>query len=115
MNKVLRTILMILGILVLAAFLFGFGYQVYGIVSGAHWGGMYPIMMGGWGMHRGGLYGGFPFLGGILGLGVLALVVGGLVALLGRRTPNLPARVCAHCGQALEPGWIACPHCGEKV
>ena len=54
MDKVLRTTLMVLGILVLAALLFNFGIQLYWLLSGPAWGGYGPMigpMMGGRGMH----------------------------------------------------------------
>jgi hypothetical protein len=116
MNKVLRTILMVLGILLLAALLFGLGTQIYWAASGARWAGRVAVpMMGVWGMHRGVSMGWFPGFSGIVGLGILGLVVAGLVALFRGVGPRQPARVCAHCGKPLEAGWIACPHCGEKV
>ena len=87
MDKFLRTTLMVLGILVLAVLLFNFGVQVYFMLSGPAtagygYGGMMGSMMrGGWGgMHP---FGGFgiPFLGPILGLGLLVLLVAGIIAL----------------------------------
>ena len=87
MDKFLRTTLMVLGILVLAVLLFNFGAQLYFTLSGpaavgyGYGGMMGPMIRGGWGgMHP---YGGFgiPFLGPILGLGLLVLLVAGIVAL----------------------------------
>jgi len=89
MDKALRTTLMVLGILVLAVLLFNFGAQLYFMLSapaaagyGYGYGGMMgPMMRGGWGgMHP---FGGFgiPFLGPILGLGLLVLLVAGIIAL----------------------------------
>ena len=86
MDKFLRTTLMVLGILVLAVLLFNFGVQLYFSLSGpatagyGYGGMMGPMMRGGWGMHP---FGGFaiPFLGPILGLGLLALLVAGIIAL----------------------------------
>ena len=85
MDKFLRTTLMVLGILVLAVLLFNFGVQAYWMLSvpaGSGYGGMYgPMMGGGWGgMHPFGGYG-IPFLGPILGLGLLVLLVAGIIAL----------------------------------
>lgn len=115
MNKVLRTTLMVLGILVLAALLFGFGTQLYWMVSGARWVGFGPMMGGMWGMHRGAFLGWSPILGWLIGLVILALAVAGVVALVRGPVPSQPARTCAHCGKPLQEGWVACPHCGEKV
>jgi hypothetical protein len=85
MDKALRTTLMVLGILVLAVLLFNFGVQLYFMLSGpaaVGYGGMMgPMMRGGWGgMHS---FGGFgiPFLGPILGVGLLVLLVAGIIAL----------------------------------
>ena len=50
MDKALRTTLMVLGILVLAALLFNFGIQLYWLLAGPAWGGYGPMigpMMGG--------------------------------------------------------------------
>lgn len=84
MDRVLRTTLMVLGILVLAALLFFFGMQLYWMVSGSGWGAIGPMgghMMGGrWGMHPfGGM--GFGWIGPLLGIGLLVLLVLGIVAL----------------------------------
>jgi hypothetical protein len=67
------------------------------------------------GMHGGLIFGGFPFLGSLLGLGLLVLAIFGIVALVRGPRAAAPTRVCAHCGAPLEEGWIACPRCGEKV
>ena len=127
MNKTLRTILMVLGVLVLAALLFGFGYRLYWMAAGGATSGFGPMMggrwlgtgggmmSGRWLMHGGAWMGLFPIVGWILGLGILALAVFGLVSLVRRPASGQPARVCAHCGVPLEAGWIACPRCGEKV
>jgi hypothetical protein len=94
MDKFLRTTLMVLGILVLAALLFNFGVQLYWMLSGSAAGGygMIGPMMGGRGwMHPydgfGGMrsFGGFGFgfglLGPILGIGLVVLLVAGIIAL----------------------------------
>ncbi len=74
-------------------------------------------MMGGWGM---------PFFG--MGMMLWPLLIVGL-AVLGAvwlvqnlKSPVAPPApptgagpACAHCGKPLQPGWKACPACGEKV
>lgn len=115
MDKLLRTTLVVLGILVLVAVLFGLGMQLYWAVAGPSVAG-FPAMMGrAWGMHGGMVFGGFPFLGSLLGLGLLILVVVGIVSLVRGTGLGAPARPCAHCGAPLQPGWVACPRCGERV
>ncbi len=96
MDKFLRTTLMVLGILVLAALLFNFGVQLYWMLSGsagAAYGSMVGPMMGGrGGMHPFGGFGfGFGFLGPILGIGLVVLLVAGIVALArgGRSEPKV--------------------------
>ncbi len=87
----------------------------------------------GWGMHRyGGMHGyggmmrgsgGFGFmpfggmwLGGLLQLGLLALVVAGIVWVVKAiRTPRAAARSCTKCGRAVQDEWKVCPHCGNKL
>ncbi|HSB91341.1 MAG TPA: hypothetical protein VLD63_15100 [Anaerolineales bacterium] len=95
MDKFLRTTLMVLGILVLAALLFNFGVQLYWMLSGSAAGGygmMGPMMGGrGW-MHPYGGFGGmrsfggfgfgFGLLGPILGIGLVVLLVAGIFALV---------------------------------
>ncbi len=119
MDKFLRTTLLVVGILVLAAVLFGIGMQLYGTVAGARLMPMAPMMGRAWtfgsGMHGGLFFGGFPFLGSLLGIGLLVLVIFGIVSLVRGSGPKAPGRVCTHCGAPLEEGWIACPRCGEKV
>ena len=89
MDKVLRTTLMVLAILVLAALLFNLGIQLYWMSSGPAWGAYGPMvgpMMGGrGGMHPfGGFGAGFGFLGPILAIGLVVLIVAGSVALVSR-------------------------------
>lgn len=83
-------------------------------------GGYGPGMMGGYGM-------GMPFFGfGMIAMLLWPVLVIGLIVLgavwLVRNigTPAAPqppaaAMNCAHCGKPLQPGWKACPYCGEKV
>jgi len=119
MDKYLRTTLLVVGILVLAAVLFGIGMQLYGTVAGARLAPMAPMMGRAWalgrGMHGGLFFGGFPFLGSLLGLGLFVLAIFGIVGLVRGAGSKAAKRVCAHCGAPLEEGWIACPRCGEKV
>ena len=83
MDKFLRTALLVLGILVLAALLFNLGIQLYGMIAGPAFGAyraMAGPMMGGRGaMHT---IGGFGFLGPILGMALVGLIVAGIVALV---------------------------------
>jgi hypothetical protein len=101
MDKYLRTTLMVLAILVLAALLFNLGIQLYWMLSGAPWVGhgalLGPMMGGRVGIHHLAGFGfGFGFLGPILGIGLVVLLVVGIVALArgGRGQaagPNAPA------------------------
>jgi len=87
---------------------------------------VFPFHMGiGWlgmGFHF------LPWLLVLLGLAALAVVV--VVLLLRKKkaataavapaaippaAPSVDAVPCAHCGQPLQPGWVACPFCGAKV
>jgi hypothetical protein len=56
----------------------------------------------------------------------IAMAVFGIVPLAGgialcvfharkRRRAKLQQQKCGKCNSSLEPGWKACPHCGEKV
>ncbi|HET7009862.1 MAG TPA: zinc ribbon domain-containing protein [Anaerolineales bacterium] len=114
MSRTLRTTLWVLGGIVVAALLFGLGMQLYWMTAGSAAGGFRPMMDFGWGMHaaRGGFV--FPFLGPILGLGLLALAVVGIVSLF-NRPGDRPAANCTNCGSALTAGWAFCPRCGQKV
>lgn len=116
MERLLRTVLIVLGMVVLAVFLFGLGWQLYWSLAGPRLGafgvGPMPMMPGGWGMHPMGWMGWLPGFGWLLGLGLLVLVVAGVVGLVRGMAPS---RRCARCGSPLQEGWIACPRCGEKV
>jgi disulfide bond formation protein DsbB len=135
MNKTLKWILIVLGILLglalIAAVVFQalgmshLGYSLYGVDRYDRFGsfdryyermpmmGMFPMV-------------GFSLLRGGFGLGILALAVIGVVLLVRNghaakpaavptvEAPAAPARTCAKCGSTLEAGWVACPHCGKK-
>ena len=78
MDRTLRTTLMVLAIILLAALLFNLGIQLYWMFSGPAWGAYGPMMGGRGGMHT---FGGFDFLGPILSLGLGVLLVAGIAAL----------------------------------
>lgn len=113
MDRFLRTVLIVLGIVVLAVFLFGLGWQLYWALAGPRVAGFavgpMPMMRGAWGLHP---IGWLPGFGWLLGLGLLILVVAGIVSLVQGAAPS---RRCARCSSPLQEGWIACPRCGEKV
>ena len=115
MNRALRTTLLVLGGLVLAVLLFGIGTQLFWMFASPATAGFGSMMQGGWGMHPFGGMGGFSFLGPILGLGLVALVIAGFVALAGGKSPDRSTANCTNCGSALVAGWTFCPRCGQKV
>ncbi len=115
MDKFLRTTLAVIGILVVAALLFGLGMQLYWVVASPRTAAFFPMMGRVWGMHGGMMFGGFPFLGSLLGLGLLVLVVVGIAGLVRGFGQPAAERTCTHCGAPLQAGWIACPRCGQKV
>lgn len=130
MERWLRTTLLVLGVLVVAAMLFGLGFQLYWGLTGPSIAGAapMPMMRGTWGMHSGGLpfdrwgmhpagniLGGGMGLGWLFSLGVLALAGFGIYALVRGRPAETSAPRCAHCGYAMQAAWVACPKCGEKV
>ncbi len=88
----------------------GYGYGMMG--RGHMFGGGNMMGFGGFGI--GMLF--FPLL--LLGLTVLGIVwLVRAVSAPRSAAPLAPAATapCAHCGYALQPGWKACPNCGEKV
>jgi hypothetical protein len=113
------------------------------VLAGLGWGGcglagpsgFGPGMMGyggyGWNMMGGGVpMMGFGFLGMftmlLVPLAVVVLGVVGIAALVRSLRANLPAAApvaavapavlaCTNCGKSVESGWIACPHCGQKL
>jgi len=88
-----------------------------GLASGYGYG-----MMGPNHMLNGGMMGGFGFGLPFMGFGMIlwplltiGLVVLGIVWLVRAVSPSTPTTTCAHCGKPVQPGWKACPHCGEKL
>jgi uncharacterized membrane protein len=107
------------------------GLLVFGLVfvavtfllfPGLGWNGM----MGNWG-YSPMMYGGFGMMGGLMmllvflvPLGVIALIVVGVVALLRRPAqmtppPQNPAKTCPNCGRSVQTDWTACPYCGKTL
>ena len=145
MNKTLKWILISLGILVGLALIAMVVMHLIGF-GGLRGSMMYDIDRTPYGLDRDGNFGGYtrnfpginrmpmmgmmPLMGlgilrGVLGLGVLALAVIGVVLLVrnekARRTavvpvvpPQEPQRACKYCAKPLETEWVACPHCGKK-
>lgn len=120
MSKGLQWTIGISVVLIVLAFVFSTVYPLfapqtawngYGMMGPGH-------MFGGRGM-MGGF--GMPFFG--LGMLVVPLLFVGLVVLgvvwlvknVAAPQPSAATTACAHCGKPLQPGWKACPHCGEKV
>ena len=121
MSKSLQWIIGLGVVVVVAAVVFATLWPLF--AAGAGWTGTGMMgpghmmdgggMMGGWGM---------PFFG--MGMMLWPLLIVGL-AVLGAvwlvqnlKSPVAPPGVgqaCAHCGKPLQPGWKACPACGEKV
>lgn len=156
MNKYLKWALWILGALLFAAVFFAIGYFAYTQWNGGGW------MMGERGeniwrgderlpwrnmpMHPGltrpgsRIFGfsmlGFIF-GGLVRLGILALIIAGIVALvrsLQHRPvtaaataapvvpvvqpvpePVEPGKTCSSCGRAVQADWAHCPYCGNTL
>jgi hypothetical protein len=119
MSKTLQWIIGLAVILIVASIIFSTVMPFFFPRTGGY-GMMGPGMMGGYGM-------GMPFFGWgmmtmllwpVLFIGLIVLGVVWLVRSLATpAAPPPPAAVvhCAHCGQPLQPGWKACPYCGEKV
>jgi hypothetical protein len=75
-------------------------------------------MMGGFGMPVFGFGMITMLLWPVLFIGLIVLGVVWLVRSIGAPAAPLPPAAtlsCAHCGKPLQPGWKACPYCGEKV
>ncbi len=125
MSKTLQWVIGIGVVVVVAAVVFATIWPLF--VPGTGWTGL--GMMGPGHMRGGGMMGGpgmMPFFG--LGMLVWPLLIIGLVVLgavwlvrnLGAPVvppapPASSAQACAHCGRPLQPGWKACPYCGEKI
>ena len=114
MSRTLRTTLWVLGSLVVAVLLFGFGMQLFGMLGGTS-GAYAPMMRGVVGMPRYGGSFGFPFLGPVRGLGLVALVLAGVMALFRGGRTEMAAANCTNCSSSLVAGWAFCPRCGQKV
>ncbi len=123
MSKGLQWIIGISVVLIVLAFVFSTVYPFFAPQSA--WNG-YGMMGPGHMFGGRGMMGGFgmPFFG--LGMLVVPLLFVGLVVLgvvwlvKSVATPGAPqppavTAGCAHCGKPLQPGWKACPYCGEKT
>lgn len=124
MQKVNWTVIVVVGVIVLAALLIGAGllsYLRWGPASGwsnDSWGMMGPGMMG-----RG--FGSFGWLGLIfmwlLPIALLVLTVLGmawLIRSLGRaNTPTsiTAVQTCPNCRRPTQADWRLCPHCGQAL
>lgn len=124
MQKVNWTVIVVVGVIVLAALLIGgslLSYLRWGPASGWSndgWGMMGPGMMG-WG------FGPFGWLGVILmwllPIALLVLAVLGiawLIRSLGRaNTPTsiAAAQTCPNCHRPTQADWRLCPHCGQAL
>jgi len=128
MSKTLQWIIGIAVVLIVASIIFSTvmsfffprtGPGGYGMMGPSHmFGG--GGMMGGFGMPFFGLGMITMLLWPALIIGLIVLGVVWLVRSLGTpAAPQPPAaairEACAHCGKPLQPGWKACPYCGEKV
>jgi hypothetical protein len=139
MSRLLQWVLGICAVLVTAALIFSAALPLFaprlglagdgwtmgpGRMFGRGWAGpghMFGGMTGGFGLPFFGFGG---FFGPLLFLGLLALGVFLLVRGASRPAPGQPpapsqapvaATPCANCGRPLQPEWVACPYCGERV
>jgi hypothetical protein len=124
MQKVNWTVLIVVGVIVLAVLLIGsslLSYFRWGTAPGWSndgWGMMGPGMMGGG-------FGSFGWLGMIfmwlIPIALLVLAVLGiawLVRSLGRSntpTPIAARRACPNCQRPTQADWRLCPHCGQAL
>ena len=126
MNKTLKWVLIGLGIAILAFLialpLFNMHRLGFSMMS------RYPGLDRGFPLMRAMPMMAFGLIRGILGLGVLALAVLGVVLLVcsgksGQVTPPaavippsvvVPAKQCRHCSREINTDWVACPYCGKK-
>jgi hypothetical protein len=122
--------LIVLAVLVGAAFMVRSNFHADAVNrevrGGGGWGGCGPGMMPfggpGWHMRGYGMMGGVisplgGFLGGLISLGLLALVVLGIIWLVRSLRKPLPVVVstCGKCGNPVQPDWNNCPNCGNKL
>jgi hypothetical protein len=147
MKKVWKWIIgLVLGLVIITV-LVGLGFMIRGnfhvyraeIPNSRSFSERGPEMMpyGGFGWHMRGpgmmSYGMLPFgglIGGLFGLGFLALVVLGIIWLIrSLRKPKvidvpavfpaaMPAAIvnsCKKCGKPIQDDWKVCPYCGKKV
>lgn len=130
MSKTLKIILFTILVLVILGFSsHAFTFMHHGFAGYGH-----PLSIHGCmpGLHGFFLFGAIGRLVMMLvPLVVLALAVWAVVELVRRdgkkpavASPVTPAPretaansplTCAHCGKDLSQGWVACPHCGEKI
>ena len=117
MNKLNWSMIAVLGIIVLLAFLVGTNLLGGGRGYYGGWGMMGPGMMGGWG------FGPFGWIGmlfmWLIPLGFVMLTVLGVVWLVravgGGANSLAPARACPSCGRAAQADWRNCSHCGAAL
>jgi hypothetical protein len=112
MSKTLKWVIGIDVVIISIVLLFSMHMPAFGM-RGPGYG-----MMGGFGL---------PFLGlGLFGMllrpalfiGLSLLGVVWLAQTLAARSVTRPPAAesnCAHCGNPVQAGWKACPHCGEKI
>jgi hypothetical protein len=126
MSKGLQWVIGISVVLIVAAVVFSTVWPFF--APSTAWGGAPGFgMMGPGHMFGGrGMMGGFgmPFFGfgmllwPLLFIGLIVLGAVWLIRSVARPTavqPPAATVACAHCGKPLQPGWMACPYCGEKV
>jgi len=117
MSKTLQWIIGIAVVLIVASVIFSTVMPFFFPRTGGY-GMMGPGMMGGFGMPFFGLGMITMLLWPVLIIGLIVLGVVWLVRSMGTpAAPQPPAATiyCSHCGKPLQPGWKACPYCGEKV
>jgi hypothetical protein len=117
MSKTMQWMLGLAALLLVLAFAASMILPFLSPVTGGY-GMMGQGMLGGWG--RMGGFGSGMFIWPLMLIGIVLAVVfwGGR----GQRPATAPSAaaptalpVCKACSQSLQPGWKACPHCGERV
>jgi hypothetical protein len=107
----------IVGIVAVLATLFLFGG---GMMMGGGWGYRGYGMMGNWGYSPFGWFGmglGMLFMW-LIPIGIVALIVYGVVALVrntGNTAPSTPFAPCPNCGKDTQADWKSCPYCGTTL